>query len=1083
MEDVSGNFNPPQDGTKDSEPTIVEIVLESEQEKESSQAQKNVSPVESQDINNNDVFVQNVEGSRSSTTDSENESDGVMDIKIIEVFSTRKEESNEASLKPDRKFQPTKSESGKSTGPKKEENSMETESQNGILEEKHHRDGTRKGKSRKVEQRKIPRKGESIVNRYFKIINETMSDVQKLPGMIKRKGSVITTECCLCGLTYKFNKKPPTQILLQHLCNQHNVKQSKSVFSGENVERMRTTIRYPSIVWDYFVKRIDEWNLILTDCLLCDYTALESPTKATGHMLKHLHSKHKHMRLPLTCQCDPPCQMGPKKEQLYEQVIASGQINDNLHLEQDDERPMQNDVQNDVESVSSDPDPESPAVGNGNEDFECDDVPPLHDLPSMKRKKPKQPVARKVARKLDADVQQIHGCTKAAVPSVTPPIKKGYGVKKGAKFRPKLMKNDSKPKNESAGVKLDAQPVNVFDTKQDRKKRPPKPFRRKSQQSEGEKATTESGSLGKDKVAREKPNLQRGVTDKQSALENIVLRYFKRLEETTQNQKTSGETSGKNTMNIIECCLCHVTYNYYGDPPTNLLLSHLCNRHNIRTSQISLENIDKLTATKEHLQKLRPTKKLSVVWDFFIKRKDEWDTVFTDCLLCGFTAWQGTTGRTSSMLRHLHLEHNHLRLPYTCDCDPPCTMAQARDILREAVKPGILNTTQGKAKHSESKVRFKIDEKPDRADKEWVPKVSRSFAPPRKIDNTAPLDQGTKRVKEDNLSSNSDIEISVVEGPSNTKKLTKRVLRKRDHVDYKPTNIVISTPLQRMQESLPSGSKKETFGRGRSRKIKTENSTVKESKGIKAEVSSDLKKESGTVSQSVLKQEVKPKRPRGRPRKTESPNKPKSTGKETNKAKRTKKGTKTYSKSTAKDMIEESFPTQSTNRMKTTGRKSTPKDMKQESFVSRYFTKTIKENTSASQKGAVLTAECCLCDWKYDYSGRTPPDLLIHLCEKHSVKSSMISKENVDRMRANKEYLESRAKNRKPSVVWDYFVKRNDQWNNVNLDCLLCDYSNLQSATRTTSSMLGHLHTQHKHVKLPLTCKYKCNPPCKMLRP
>ncbi len=1083
MEDESGNFNPPQDGTKDSEPTIVEIILEGDQEKESSQAQKNGSPVESQDINNNDVFGQGVEGSRSSTTDSENESDGVMDIKIIEVFSTRKEEPNESFLKQDRKFQPTKSECGKSTGPKKEENSMETESQNGILEEKHHRDGTRKGKPRKVEQRKIPRKGESIVNRYFKIINETMSDVQKLPGMIKRKGSVITTECCLCGLTYKFNKKPPTQILLQHLCNQHNVKQSKSVFSGENVERMRTTIRYPSIVWDYFVKRIDEWNLVLTDCLLCDYTALESTTKTTSQMLKHLHKEHKHMRLPLTCQCDPPCQMGPKKEQLYEQVIASGQINDSLHLEQGDESPMQNPEPNDVESASSDPDPEIPVLENRNDDFECDDVPPLHDLPSMKRKIPKQQVVRKVARKLDGVVQQIQGDTKDVVPSLSPAIKKGYGVKKGAKFRPKLMKNDSKPQSGSAEVKLDVQPGNVPDTKQDRKKRLPKPFRRKSLQSEGEKATTGSGSLGKDKSAGEKPNLQRGVTDKQSALENIVLRYFKRLEETTQNQKTPGETSGKTSMNIIECCLCHVTYNYYGDPPTNLLLSHLCNRHNIRTSQISLENIDKLTATKEHLQKLRPTKKLSVVWDFFIKRKDEWDTVFTDCLLCGFTAWQGTTGRTSSMLRHLHLEHNHLRLPYTCDCDPPCTMAQAREILREAVKPGILNTTQGKAKHSESKVRFKIDEKPDKADKEWVPKASKSFAAPRKIDNTAHLDQGTKHGKGDNLSSSSDIEISEVSDPQNFSgsKLPKRDLRKREHVDYKPTNIVISTPLQRMQESLPSGYEKKNVGRRRPRKIKTEN-IGRESKGIKAEVSSDLKKECETVSQSVLKQEVKPIRPRGRPRKTESPNKPKSAGKETNKPKRAKKGTRTYSKSTSKDMGE-SFPTQSTNRVKTTGRKSTPKDMKQESFVSRYFTKTTKETTSASQKGAVLTAECCLCDWKYDYSGRTPPDLLIHLCEKHSVKSSMITKENVDRMRANKEYLESRAKNRKPSIVWDYFVKRNDQWNNVNLDCLLCDYTNLQSATRTTSSMLGHLHTQHKHVKLPLTCKYKCNPPCKMLRP
>ncbi len=183
------------------------------------------------------------------------------------------------------------------------------------------------------------------------------------------------------------------------------------------------------------------------------------------------------------------------------------------------------------------------------------------------------------------------------------------------------------------------------------------------------------------------------------------------------------------------------------------------------------------------------------------------------------------------------------------------------------------------------------------------------------------------------------------------------------------------------------------------------------------------------------------------------------------------------------------------------------RDMKQESMVLSYFTeiqpppesivpryfKTIKETMSEIQKppgktvgkGLVITAECTLCGLTYNYYGNPPMDrFLQHLCGKHHVDKSktQISGVNLQRMRANEEYILTRRPNAKPSVVWDYFVKSDYEIKpgyTVNVDCLLCDWSTLHSYKGSTGAMLNHLHATHKHMFLPLTCR-KCDPPCNL---
>ncbi len=160
-------------------------------------------------------------------------------------------------------------------------------------------------------------------------------------------------------------------------------------------------------------------------------------------------------------------------------------------------------------------------------------------------------------------------------------------------------------------------------------------------------------------------------------VESIAPLYFKKPIQVTENTRHAGQSKKKIKAYISECRMCSTTYKYYGDTPTELTERHLCTKHNVQDSktQISRENKEKMKANQEYLQRRRPNMKPSVAWDFFIRRNDEWNAVHVDCLLCDFSASQSATKSTGAMLNHLHVDHKHMRLPYTCYCNPRCKMS------------------------------------------------------------------------------------------------------------------------------------------------------------------------------------------------------------------------------------------------------------------------------------------------------------------------------------------------------------------------------------------------------------------------
>ncbi len=239
---------------------------------------------------------------------------------------------------------------------------------------------------------------------------------------------------------------------------------------------------------------------------------------------------------------------------------------------------------------------------------------------------------------------------------------------------------------------------------------------------------------------------------------------------------------------------------------------------------------------------------------------------------------------------------------------------------------------------------------------------------------------------------------------SRGKKTKQRVLRKRGRVEYKPTNIMISTPFQ----------------------------------GIGSRVSSGVKGDNVQVTKPVSQE----------PRKDNSCR---------------------MSQPTEDDASD------ADERINFEQNQNTQENGAGQNIAVLYFnkpsetTENLRHPQRAKEKIKVMSTECCMCSTSYKYYGSAPTDLLLrHLYTKHCVSDSKthISKENMDRMNATKEYLRKCRPNRKPSAVWDFFLKRTDEHGAVYTDCMLCEFTSLQSVTRSTGSMLSHLYVQHKHLKL-----------------
>ncbi len=170
--------------------------------------------------------------------------------------------------------------------------------------------------------------------------------------------------------------------------------------------------------------------------------------------------------------------------------------------------------------------------------------------------------------------------------------------------------------------------------------------------------------------------LKRKLPVKSAKSESIVWRYFNQVQANSLTGTKCGKGRFKATQFLYQCTLCSFTSNCPGRMPSEqTLFKHLQKEHNVQKSRqyMSAEDVKGIENSKDYVRRVG-ARKMSAVWDFFVRLDDQHGKTYTECMLCDFSCVHPFDGRTSHMLTHLHMKHNHMKLQFICAHRPACQM-------------------------------------------------------------------------------------------------------------------------------------------------------------------------------------------------------------------------------------------------------------------------------------------------------------------------------------------------------------------------------------------------------------------------